>query len=283
MKKRILLCAVFFCLALGGCAVNQASSELESKEKQQAEPEQKGMKDDEKESSEHENMDEGNTEGEETEQAAANAAPQYVLNPANSSVNPISGANPKVVLLTFDDAPDKHSLQIAKTLKSHNVNAIFFVNGHFIDSEAEKSVLKQIHQMGFAIGNHTLSHATLKDLSEPEQKNEIVKLNDAVEAIIGERPKFFRAPFGINTDYSKKIAAEERMLVMNWTYGYDWEKEYQTKEALTQIMVNSPYLVNGANLLMHDRAWTSEAISGIITGLQGKGFAMLDPELIETP
>ncbi|WP_254052677.1 polysaccharide deacetylase family protein [Bacillus sp. V59.32b] len=282
-KKRLLLSTVFFCFLLNGCGGNQASSEIESKEKQQTETEQKEIKNEQKEPSKQENEEKGNLEAEETEQVVKSATPQYRLNPANSSVNPISNANAKVVLLTFDDAPDKYSLQIAKTLKSHNVNAIFFVNGHFIDSEEEKAVLKQIHEMGFAIGNHTQSHATLKDLSEPEQKNEIVKLNDAVEAIIGERPKFFRAPFGMNTDFSKKLATEEKMLVMNWTYGYDWEKEYQTKEALTQIMVNSPYLINGANLLMHDREWTSEAISGIITGLQAKGYEMLDPKLIETP
>ncbi|CAH0345928.1 polysaccharide deacetylase family protein [Bacillus sp. CECT 9360] len=282
-KKRLLLSTVFFCFLLTGCSGNQASSEVESKEKLQTKTEQKETKDEQKEPSKHENEEKGNIEDEETEQVVKNVTPQYRLNPANSSVNPISNANAKVVLLTFDDAPDKHSLEIAKTLKSHNVNAIFFVNGHFLDSEEEKAVLKQIHEMGFAIGNHTQSHATLKDLSESEQRNEIVKLNDAVEAIIGERPKFFRAPFGMNTDFSKKLATEEKMLVMNWTYGYDWEKNYQSKEALTQIMVNSPYLINGANLLMHDRAWTSEAISGIITGLQAKGYEMLDPELIETP
>ncbi|MFJ7680832.1 hypothetical protein [Peribacillus butanolivorans] len=44
-------------------------------------------------------------------------------------------------------------------------------------------------------------------------------MNNLVEGIIGERPKYFRAPFGSNTDFSKKVAANEKMLVMNWTYG----------------------------------------------------------------
>ncbi|MES1039267.1 polysaccharide deacetylase family protein [Peribacillus simplex] len=137
--------------------------------------------------------------------------------------------------------------------------------------------------MGFSIGNHTYSHVNLKELTEKEQEREIVKLNNLVEGITGVRPKYFRAPFGSNTEHSKKVAEKEKMLVMNWTYGYDWEKEYQDKKALTEIMLNSPYLGNGANLLMHDRKWTSEAIEDIVKGFQKKGYEILDPKLIETP
>ncbi|MGE7183049.1 polysaccharide deacetylase family protein [Peribacillus sp. NPDC006672] len=207
----------------------------------------------------------------------------YRLDKDDWSVKPIGNANPKVVLLTFDDAPDKYSLKIAKTLKRLEVPAIFFVNGHFLENDENKAMLKEIHEMGFPIGNHTYSHVNLKELSEKEQEREIVKLNNLVEGIIGERPKYFRAPFGSNTDHSINVAEKEKMLVMNWTYGYDWEKEYQDKKALTEIMQNSPYLGNGANLLMHDRKWTSEAIEDIVKGLQKKGYKMLDPKLIETP
>ncbi|MCO0598393.1 polysaccharide deacetylase family protein [Peribacillus butanolivorans] len=137
--------------------------------------------------------------------------------------------------------------------------------------------------MGFSIGNHTYSHVNLKELTEEEQKREIVKLNNLVEGIIGERPKYFRAPFGSNTYFSKKVAANEKMLVTNWTYGYDWDKEYQDKKALTEIMLNSSYLSNGASLLMHDRKWTREAIEDIVKDFHKKGYKILDPKLIEKP
>ncbi|WP_017753562.1 polysaccharide deacetylase family protein [Calidifontibacillus oryziterrae] len=208
--------------------------------------------------------------------------PQYKINPANSNVVPLADAPENVVMLTFDDAPDKHALEIANILHELNVNAIFFVNGHFLDTDAEKEVLKEIHDMGFLIGNHTMSHQLLRDLSEEEQYKEIVELNNLVESIIGERPKFLRAPFGVNTDYSRKVAADEKMVVMNWTYGYDFEKEYMNKDAIADIMVNTEYLRNGANLLMHDRQWTKEALRDIVTGLQEKGYEIVDPHLIET-
>lgn len=199
------------------------------------------------------------------------------------SIQDIANPDRKVVLLTIDDAPDKYSLSMAKTLKEMNANAIFFVNGHFIDTPEEGEILKQIHQLGFSIGNHTLSHKSLKDLPIEQQRQEIVGLNDLIEKWIGERPKFFRAPFGVNTDYSRQVALEENMLLMNWTYGYDWEKDYQTKEALAEVMVHTPLLKNGANLLMHDRKWTAEALGEIVKGLQLKGFEIADPKQIETP
>jgi peptidoglycan-N-acetylglucosamine deacetylase len=209
--------------------------------------------------------------------------PQYKINENNWSIEPIAGQNAKVVLLTIDDAPDKHGMKMAENLKEMDAPAIFFVNGHFLDTPEEKETLKKIHEMGFMIGNHTYNHRSLPDLSPEEQKEEIISLNELVESITGERPKFFRAPFGQNTDYSRQIAAEEKMALMNWTYGYDWNKEYKTKETITEIMVNNPYLNDGANLLMHDRAWTSEALPGIVKGLREKGYETLDPAKIKTP
>ncbi|MBN8191621.1 polysaccharide deacetylase family protein [Bacillus sp. NTK074B] len=206
----------------------------------------------------------------------------YKINENNWSIEPIGDSNPKVVLLTIDDAPDQHALQMAKDLKALNAPAIFFVNGHFLDTPEEKEILKKIHDMGFMIGNHTYSHSSLKDLSPEKQKEEILSVSDLVETITGERPKFFRAPFGQNTDYSRQLAKEEKMSLMNWTYGYDWEKQYQNKAAIADIMINSPYLNNGANLLMHDRTWTSEALTDIVKGLRAKGYEMLDPNRIKT-
>src|SRR5699024_11257747 len=102
----------------------------------------------------------------------------------------------------------------------------------------------------------THSHPNLQSISEEEQRHEIVHANDLIEEVIGERPRFFRAPFGANTDYTKQVAAEEGMVLTNWSYGYDWEAEYQDPAALADIMVNTEFLSDGSNLLMHDRAWT---------------------------
>ena len=209
---------------------------------------------------------------------------KYQINQANWAVEPITDeADSKIVLLTIDDAPDKYALEMATTLKELDVPAIFFVNGHFIQTEEKHEILKEIYQMGFSIGNHTYTHPNLGQISEEEQKQEIIELNDLIEEIIGERPKFFRAPFGVNTDNTKQVVEQEGMVLMNWTYGYDWESAYMEADALADIMVNTEYLRDGANLLMHDREWTSGALADIVTGLRDKGYDFVDPNQIQRP
>ncbi|WP_335870453.1 polysaccharide deacetylase family protein [Bacillus sp. 2205SS5-2] len=275
MKLFLNMCCLSLILIVASCSNEEAGTK---KTESDVNVEQETEKDIEENTIEQETISEPEESVEEVI-----STPQYRLNSNDWSIEPISEANDKIVLLTIDDAPDQHALQMAKTLKELNAPAIFFVNGHFLDTPEEKQVLKEIYDMGFPIGNHTYSHSNLRDLSEEKQKEEIISINNMVEEITGERPRFFRAPFGVNTDYSKTVVSEENMLLMNWTYGYDWEKEYQNKEGIADIMVNTPLLRNGANLLMHDRTWTNEALAEIVEGLRGKGYEMLDPNLIETP
>lgn len=231
---------------------------------------------------------EDNTENKEE---AEKQEPKYYISEETSAIIPTDDADENVVLLTIDDAPDKNALEMAETLKEKEVKAIFFVNGHFLDDEEGAEKLKQIHDMGFPIGNHTYTHAKLPDISEEEQTEEIVALNDRIEEIIGERPAFFRAPHGANTDYSRSLAEQEGMVLMNWTYGYDYFEPYEDAEKLTEAMitgegpevdVNYSLLQPGANLLMHDRDWTKEALGDIVDGLREQGYEIADPALIQT-
>ena len=206
----------------------------------------------------------------------------YEVNMNNWRIEPIKEGNPKVALLTIDDAPDQHALEMAEILKELEVSAIFFVNGHLLESDEKMQMLKQIADMGFEIGNHTYSHASLPGISEQEQEDELLRVNSLVEEITGSKPRFFRAPFGGNTDFSTKVAEEEGMQIMNWTMGYDWEKNYQSKEALAEVTLNSEFLYDGANILMHDRRWTKEALADIVEGLQEQGYEIVDPKRLKS-
>lgn len=276
---RKILTYTFLCLLLIGCQSetnsdekrkpvkhSHASSELQSKQSIQNKKENNKYEDS-KESVEHDQIDE--------------IKATHYVDENNWSIRPlIEKADKQVVLLTIDDAPDKYALEMAKILKEQHAGAIFFVNGHFLETEEQREILKQIHDMGFIIGNHTYSHVHLPDVSREKQKEEIIRVNDLVEDIIGERPTFFRAPFGANTDFSKQIIAEEKMAPMNWSYGYDFQPEYMDKDKLIEIMLETELLHNGANILMHDRKWTKEALEDIVIGLREKGYEILDPHYL---
>ncbi|WP_339249461.1 polysaccharide deacetylase family protein [Sporosarcina sp. FSL W8-0480] len=276
MKKRILYISLLSSMLLLASCNEKMDLETSSKEENSADVE---IETDEV--LEEDSEIESEIEIEEDEAEGLIEEPQYVMNPNTYSIEPIGEANPKVVLLTIDDAPDKRALDMAKTLKELNVPAIFFVNGHFIATDEKKAILKEIHDMGFIIGNHTKTHANLKKITEDEQREEIISVNDIVEEVTGERPTFFRAPFGANTDFSRALSQKEGMLLMNWSYGYDFEKEFMTKEKIADIMVNTELLRNGSNLLMHDREWTADALEEIVNGLRKKGYEFVNPRLIK--
>src|SRR5699024_7855774 len=157
----------------------------------------------------HENKEKEKTpEAEENEESSKESSESIEATykvTENWSIVPIDDANEEVVLITIDDAPDEHALDMAKTLKDLDVNAIFFVNGHFLETDEEQEDLKEIHEMGFLIENHTYSHPFLPDLPEEEQKEEIVKVNDMVEESIGEREKCLRGRNGSNKDYTETV------------------------------------------------------------------------------
>lgn len=264
---------------IAACSNNQSNVNDENERNQNIVPvdESKNGVENIKENNDIMNEEEETNDGEESI-----VEPLYRI-AENWSIVPIDDSvNEQVVLLTIDDAPEHHALEMAKTLKELDAPAIFFVNGHFLETDEQKDVLKRIHDMGFVIGNHTYSHKNLANISREEQKEEIIRVSNMVEEIIGERPKFFRPPHGVYTDYAKDVIMNDGMAYMNWTYGYDWEADYMSKEAITDIMINSELLRNGSNLLMHDREWTADALHDIVLGLRDKGYEVVDPELIET-
>lgn len=275
--KKIILLMIMTSVLYGGCGIKQETEVHNEKTKViQEDPILSEEKTEESPLDEVVKIEVEENIDEETEET-----PLYYLH-NNAVIKPIEeDTNNRVVLLTIDDAPEHYSVEMAELLKKEEINAIFFVNGHFILNEEGKNKLKKIHELGFEIGNHTMNHPNLKDLDPVEQEEQIIGLNDLIEEIIGERPRFFRAPFGVNTDTSKRVVEDEGMQWMNWSYGYDFQKGYMEKEALADIMVNTELLYPGANLLMHDRKFTLEALPTIIEGLRDKGYEFVDPKNIQ--
>lgn len=270
MKIKLLTVLTLSSLALTACQDNPApNGDIENPDDEIAEVEP--------EETPEENVDDEIEEEEEVVEF------QYQVNPTLYSVEPINpdeAKDEKLVLLTYDDAPDGNTLEIAEALAERNVSAIFFVNGMYMEDEEGFEVMQKVHEMGFEIANHTHTHATLPDNTEEDQKEEILKTSEIIEKAIGEKPRFFRAPHGMNTDYSKQLVVDEGMKLMNWSFGYDWMGEYQDAAALIDITLNAPELGNGSNILMHDRTWTAEATPAIVDGLIEQGFTIIDPKLL---
>ncbi|WP_199614985.1 polysaccharide deacetylase family protein [Paenibacillus alkalitolerans] len=216
---------------------------------------------------------------EQAQPAEQTAERTYFMN-RNYMIVPKEDAERKVVLLTFDDGPKEAELltAILDTLDKHAAKAIFFVNGYRVKQHPE--LLKLIHERGQTIGNHAWDHVNLKKLKPEEADRQIEDVQRIVEELTGEKPTFFRPPFGAGNDHVKKKAAEEGMLYMTWSNGsQDWVKGYDKPEKVVESVMEQ--LHPGSNILMHELPWTAEGLDDLLTRLSEKGYGFVDPALID--
>ena len=188
----------------------------------------------------------------------------------------------KVVLLSFDDGPKKKEelTSLLDTLDKHKAKAIFFVNGYRV--KENPSLLKLIDQRGQTIGNHSWDHIDLHKKSKAEVQKQLGDVSNAVQELTGKRPQFFRPPFGTGGDVGKAVAKADEMLYMTWSNGsLDWDLKATKKDPKLVIKNVLDQLHPGANILMHELPWTTEALDELLTKLEQKGYGFIDPALID--
>lgn len=190
----------------------------------------------------------------------------------------------KVILLTFDDGPkDEATLKpLLDTLDKHKAKAIFFVNGYRVKAHPE--LLKEIDERGQVIGNHSWDHIELGKEKADKIKEQIGKTQDIVKEVTGKTPVFFRPPFASANDSVHRIAADNGLLYMTWSNGsLDWDMNKVKLEARPQKIIDNvmEQLHDGANILMHELPWTAETLDNLLSQLEAKGYAFVDPNAID--
>ena len=112
----------------------------------------------------------------------------------------------KEIAISFDDGPVlNYTPQVLQVLKEHNVPAAFFCIGNHI--EGNESLLKQFHDEGHIIGNHSFSHHTWFDMfSSKKMLADMQQMDKAMNKITGLKPNLFRPPYGVtNPNLAKAI------------------------------------------------------------------------------
>ncbi|MEV2212013.1 polysaccharide deacetylase family protein [Streptomyces sp. NPDC050997] len=128
----------------------------------------------------------------------------------------------RTMVLTFDDGPDpRFTPVILDTLAQYDVHAMFFVCGAMaVDHE---DLLARMADEGHVVGNHTWSHPLLTSLSRGRIRYEMERTSDVIEEACGERPQWFRAPYGAWNRTVFQLGAELGMEPLAWTIDtLDW-------------------------------------------------------------
>lgn len=130
----------------------------------------------------------------------------------------------RTMVLTFDDGPDpRYTPHILDTLAEYDVRAMFFVCGEMAVDNLD--LLARMADEGHVVGNHTWSHPLLTRLTRSRIRSEMERTCDVIEDGYGERPEWFRAPYGAWNRAAFQLGAELGMDPLAWTVDtLDWTR-----------------------------------------------------------
>lgn len=182
------------------------------------------------------------------------------------------GDEEKTLYLTFDEGYENgYTGKILDILLKHKVPAAFFVTGPYL--KKEKDLIMRMTNEGHIVGNHTVNHPSMPEISEEKMIEEVKNLETEYMNLSGKQMKFFRPPMG---EYSEKTLDVTKKLGYTnvfWSFAYkDWEVNNQkgTGYAYNQIMEG---VHDGAVLLLHAVSRdNAEILDKVITDLKAQGY-----------
>jgi peptidoglycan/xylan/chitin deacetylase (PgdA/CDA1 family) len=187
-------------------------------------------------------------------------------------ITPVKKGTKGTIFLTFDDAMS-YSGRIMNLAGCYKIKVTFFIIGQ--RASADAAMMRLAIANGHGVQSHGYEHAAHDYASGHSynwQYNDIRKSVNAITAITGIRPRYFRPPGGNHNDNTSKAAAANGVRMILWnTTSID-----TVTYAPSQICSNVVYrLVSGGTVLMHStKSSTVAALPCIIRGVARVGYSM---------
>ncbi len=178
-------------------------------------------------------------------------------------------ASKPLIALTFDDGPNLTTTpKVLDMLEKYEIVGSFFLIGSNM-VPGTSDVVKRAYDMGCDIESHSLTHSYMNKMSAEEIHEEMDKTASMIEAIIGERPKFFRPPYlAVNNTMYDTI--DETFIAGYGCDDYDPKVDVQTR--IDKVIAGAR---DGAIVLLHDAQGnqkTVDALDVIIPKLKEAGY-----------
>lgn len=179
--------------------------------------------------------------------------------------------------LTFDDGPDAHWTRgVLEALDRADARATFFMIGERV--KAHPGTVLAILQAGHEVELHCERHLRHSELSEAEiELDTTAGLRSFAE--IGLHPTLWRAPWGVRTQASERVARSHGLRLIDWTIDtHDWRGD----TASMMLDVARPLLAPDGIVLMHDAIGpgalradcenTVELVGGLVAAARAEGL-----------
>ena len=193
----------------------------------------------------------------------------------------------KAAYLTFDDGPSDNTPKLLDILDRYNVKATFFV----VYRKGQEANYRAIVERGHSIGLHSWSH-DYADIYRSEEAyfNDLDRIGNHVQQLVGFRPNIMRFPGGSSNTVSKKYShgIMTRLVTSVQARGYRYFDWNVGSGDATALVVSKDTIVNNvrnglgnkphAIILMHDspaKTTTVDALPQIIDLLLERGYTIL--------
>ena len=178
----------------------------------------------------------------------------------------------KVVSLTFDAAWGNEDTQtLIDIFAKYGIHVTFFVVGEWADRCADS--VGALAAAGHEVMNHSATHPHMPQLSASEMLDEIRVCNEKIEALTGQKPTLFRAPYGDYDNTLLETLQNQNMQCVQWDVdSLDW-KDLSAADIQDRVLSR---VRSGSIVLFHNAAkHTPEALPGIIEALKADGYTFL--------
>ncbi|KZP17885.1 carbohydrate esterase family 4 protein [Athelia psychrophila] len=128
---------------------------------------------------------------------------------------------PGTAALTFDDGPYEYINYISNQLTAAGAKGTFFWNGNnygCIYSETDVKRVKYAYSQGHQVASHTWSHSDLTTLTFDQIHDEMWRVEQALQRILGVTPAFMRPPYGNYNDLVRQVAKQRGQKVVVWDF-----------------------------------------------------------------
>lgn len=188
--------------------------------------------------------------------------------------------DPGHVALTFDDGPDPLTTpHFLRELERLRARATFFVLGSQLERYPELGV--RIVTEGHELAVHGWQHEKFWHPRPWSDPRDMRRALDAVQRTSGERPRWYRPPYGVLTATRLRAAHGLGLQPVLWTaWGRDWTSQADAASVLHEL---DRRLSGGATVLLHDTdrasvpgAWHSalDALPRLVTRCRAEGLAV---------
>jgi peptidoglycan-N-acetylglucosamine deacetylase len=153
------------------------------------------------------------------------------------------------IALTFDDGPDPAwTLRVLAALERRGAHATFFVQAR--RAVEHRGLIEASIAGGNEIGFHCLDHVRHSERGPDEIASDLEVGLEMLDGI-GVPPRAWRAPWGIETDATRSLAAEHGLRLWGWNVDtHDWRGDDVRR--MFGALEAQGGLRDGDVILMHD-------------------------------